>query len=87
MHLYCHLVECEHDYGPIFGFWLFSFERYNEMLGKFPNNQKHIEIQLMQRFETEMQLYSLSHNHFTITFISGSLVMCLNMLTLSPKLT
>lgn len=29
------------------------------MLGKFPNNQKHIEVQLMQRFETEMQLYAL----------------------------
>lgn len=29
------------------------------MLGKFPNNQKHIEIQLMQKFETEMQLYAL----------------------------
>lgn len=29
------------------------------MLGKFPNNQKHIEVQIMRRFETEMQLYSL----------------------------
>ena len=29
------------------------------MLGKFPNNQKHIEVQLMRRFETEMQLYAL----------------------------
>ena len=82
MHLHCHLVECVHDYGPIFGFWLFSFARYN---GNFPNNQKHIEIQLMQRFETEMQLYSLSHISFTIAYLSGSLVTCLNMLTLSPK--
>ena len=73
MHLHCHLVECVCDYGPIFGFWLFSFERYNGMLGKFPNNQKHIEIQLMQRFETEMQLYSLSlpqqfHDSFYCAF-------------------
>lgn len=29
------------------------------MLGKFPNNQKHIEVQIMQRFETELQLYAL----------------------------
>ena len=69
MHLHCHLADCVLDYGPIFGFWLFSFERYNGMLGNFPNNQKHIEIQLMQRFETEMQLYSLPlpesfQNHF-----------------------
>lgn len=59
MHLHCHLAECTKDYGPIFGFWLFSFERYNGMLGRFPNNQKHIEVQLMQRFETEMQLHAL----------------------------
>lgn len=26
MHLHCHLTECVQDYGPIFGFWLFSFE-------------------------------------------------------------
>ena len=30
------------------------------MLGKFPNNNKHIEVQLMRRFDIEMQLYSLS---------------------------
>lgn len=59
MHLHGHLTECVQDYGPTFGFWLYSFERYNEMLGKFPNNQKHIEIQLMKRFETEMQLHTL----------------------------
>ena len=59
MHRHCHLSDCIKDYGPIFGFWLFSFERYNGMLGKFPNNQKHIEVQLMQRFETEMELYAL----------------------------
>ena len=33
MHLHCHLSGCIEDYGPIFGFWLFSFERYNGMLG------------------------------------------------------
>ena len=59
MHLHGHLTECIQDYGPTFGFWLYSFEWYNGMLGKFPNNQKHIEIQLMKRFETEMQLHTL----------------------------
>ena len=59
MHLHCHLSECINEYGPTYGFWLFSFERYNGMLGKFPNNQKHIEVQLMKHFEKEMQLYSL----------------------------
>ena len=45
MYLHCHLSECIKEYGPTYGFWLFSFERYNGMLGKFPNNQKHIEVQ------------------------------------------
>ena len=42
------------------GFWLFSFEWYNRMLGKFPNNQKHIEVHLMRHSELEMQLHDLS---------------------------
>ena len=46
MHLHAHLRECIQDYGPIYSFWLFSFERYNGMLGNFPNNQRSIEIQL-----------------------------------------
>ena len=29
MHLHCHLSSCLFNYGPVFGFWLFSFERYN----------------------------------------------------------
>lgn len=59
MHLHCHLTECVEEYGSIFAFWLFSFERYNGMLGNFPNNQKKIEMQLMRHFETEMQLHAL----------------------------
>jgi hypothetical protein len=69
MHLHCHLADCVHDYGPIFGFWLFSFERYNGMLGKFPNNQRHIEVQLMQRFEMEFMLYQCQshYQHFPLS--------------------
>lgn len=37
-------------YGPIHAFWLFSFERYNGLLGKQRNNNKAIEIQLMRCF-------------------------------------
>ena len=33
MHLHCHLHSVLLDYGPVFGFWLFSFERYNGRLG------------------------------------------------------
>ena len=27
MHLHCHLADCIHNFGSIYGFWLFAFER------------------------------------------------------------
>ena len=34
LHLSLHLCECSHDYGPLYAFWCFSFERMNGVLGK-----------------------------------------------------
>ena len=59
MHLHAHLRECVHDYGPIYSFWLFSFERYNGILGDIPNNQHSIEVQLMRRFQNEQELLNV----------------------------
>jgi len=50
IHLHAHLAECMFDYGPIYSFWLFSFERYNGLLGNMPTNRKNIELQFMNRF-------------------------------------
>lgn len=50
MHLHGHLVECIYDFGPIYSFWLFSFERYNGLMGSIPNNKRNIEVQMMKRF-------------------------------------
>lgn len=47
MHMHCHLRKCTEDYGPLHGYWLYAFERYNGILGAMPNNKKSIEIQLM----------------------------------------
>ena len=33
LHLSLHLCECSFDYGPLYTFWCFSFERMNGMLG------------------------------------------------------
>ena len=41
------------------GYWLFSFERYNGMLGKYHTNWLSIEIQLMRRFIKNMHIRSL----------------------------
>ena len=34
LHLSLHLCECSYDYGPLYSFWCFSFERMNGVLGK-----------------------------------------------------
>jgi hypothetical protein len=33
LHLSLHLSECCMDYGPLYSFWCFSFERMNGILG------------------------------------------------------
>jgi len=50
MHFHTHLIECIIDYGPVYAFWLFSFERYNGCLGSYPTNKKNIELQIMRQF-------------------------------------
>lgn len=50
MHLHAHLDKCLYDFGPVYSFWLFSFERENGILGSIPTNKRNIEIQLMRRF-------------------------------------
>ena len=50
MHMHAHLKEDLLNYGPVYEFWLFSFERYNGILGNQPTNNRLPEPQLMQRF-------------------------------------
>jgi hypothetical protein len=33
MHLHGHLYDCLLDFGPVYSFWLFSFERENGVTG------------------------------------------------------
>ena len=47
-----HLKECVLDYGPVYSFWLFSFERLNGILGSYHTNSHDISLQLMRRFSS-----------------------------------
>ena len=38
------------DYGPVYAFWLFAFERMNGIMGSFHTNNRSIPVQLAQRF-------------------------------------
>ena len=59
IHLHLHLKDCIFDFGPIYSFWLFSFERYNGLLGRLPNNKKDIECQVMRRFCRDNSILNL----------------------------
>jgi len=48
-HHYLHMKDCLQDYGPIHGFWYYSFERFNRILGRYHNNNRSIEVQLMKK--------------------------------------
>ena len=50
MHMHGHLKNVVEDYGPVYAFWLFSYERYNGILEKQPNINHVIKAQLMKRF-------------------------------------
>ena len=58
MHLHCHLKSCIEDYGPLHGFWLYAFERYNGILGSAPTNKRSIEIQLKDHFVHDSSVMS-----------------------------
>ena len=50
IHQHTHFVDCVLDYGPVYSFWLCSFERYNGILCEYGTNQRAVEIQLMRKF-------------------------------------
>ena len=61
MHVACHIQDCIKDYGPIHGFWLFSFERCNGILENQPSNNRSVEVQLMRRFLYDNSVLSIDY--------------------------
>lgn len=59
MHLHLHLKECIVDYGPVYAFWCFAYERFNGLLGAYQTNKKVIEPQIMRKFVEEQQAFDL----------------------------
>ena len=58
MHLHCHLLQSLLDFGPIYSFWCFPYERYNGILGSYSTNHQSIVVQLMRKF-TASNFYSV----------------------------
>ncbi len=51
-----HLRDSIENFGPVYSFWLFSFERYNGILGKIKTNNRLIEVQMMREFLSGIHL-------------------------------
>ncbi|GBC47283.2 hypothetical protein GLOIN_2v1883106 [Rhizophagus irregularis DAOM 181602=DAOM 197198] len=43
LHLSLHLCDCSNDFGPLYAFWCFSFERMNGILGSLPTSLELLE--------------------------------------------
>ena len=50
LHLHAHMKTCILEYGPVYSFWLFAFERLNGILEAYKTNSHDITVQLMRRF-------------------------------------
>ena len=50
LHLSLHLQECSHDFGPLYTFWCFSFERMNGILG----NCNFFSLPIYDNYDNEM---------------------------------
>lgn len=50
LHLHGHLKDCVLDFGPVYAFWLFGFERLNGILESYNTNCRDIPVQLMRHF-------------------------------------
>ena len=84
MHMHCHFKDVLLDYGPVYSFWCFSYERYNGILETQPTNNKEVEVQLMQRFISDNNSFAFSQPtifetefapvtiHTTVSRLTGS---------------
>ena len=56
MHLHLHLKSCVKDFGPVHGFWCFSFERANGTMGNYNTNNQDTEVITMRKWLAEWQV-------------------------------
>ena len=59
MHLHLHIKDVVLDYGPVYSFWCFSFERFNGILGNYYTNNLNIESQFMKKFMLQQNSMSM----------------------------
>jgi len=59
LHMGMHIHDCCYDFGSVYAFWCFAFERFNGILGSYHTNKRCIEAQIMHKFLQQQQVYQL----------------------------
>ena len=49
MHLHLHLTDCITNYGPVYAYWCFPFERFNGVFASFQRNWASPEMQMIKK--------------------------------------
>ena len=49
IHLHGHLASFIKDFGPVYSFWLFPYERLNDILGSYHSNSHNISAQRLAK--------------------------------------
>ncbi|OAD74347.1 hypothetical protein PHYBLDRAFT_167761 [Phycomyces blakesleeanus NRRL 1555(-)] len=66
MHLHMHLHESMLDFGPVYAFWLYSFERYNSKLKNIKTNCRNgFEVTFMRVFLEKTFISTFLHAYST----------------------
>ncbi|KAG1797180.1 uncharacterized protein BJ212DRAFT_1289954, partial [Suillus subaureus] len=58
-HLVTHIFDQLHDYGPVYRFWTFLFERLNKLLKSYSTNNHgtgELEVSFFHTFEKDQEL-------------------------------
>ena len=63
MHMLLHLKDCILDFGPVYSFWCFGFERYNGILGAYHLNNHNIAATIMRKFLTSSHIKNVQKQH------------------------
>ncbi|CAB4421314.1 unnamed protein product [Rhizophagus irregularis] len=59
LHLSLHLCDCSNDFGSLYAFWCFSFERMNGILGSLPISNRQIEPEIMRRIMNDNRIENI----------------------------
>ncbi|KAG2058710.1 hypothetical protein BDR06DRAFT_866800, partial [Suillus hirtellus] len=61
-HFVTHILYPLHDYGPVYRFWTFLFERLNKLLKSYSTNNHNagkLEVSFFHAFKKDQELWTM----------------------------